>query len=458
MLFPTFTFILGFLPITVVVYFLLSGKHNVVAKIWLIAASLVFYSWFNWTYFFIIAGSITGNYLFARLLYRNPARIFLILGICCNVLLLGYFKYYDFFVENLNVVFGTSWTLKNILLPLGISFFTFQQISFLQQVYDGTLQKRYSFSSYCLFVSFFPQLIAGPIVLPDEMMSQFEDPENRKPKGDNIAAGLYVFAIGLAKKILLADFFAVIADSGFAGTGVGGNFFSAWSSVLAYTFQIYFDFSGYCDMAIGIALLFNIRLPVNFNAPYRADSIADFWRRWHITLGRFLMSAVYIPLGGNRNGKCRTCINLLITFFISGLWHGASWMFVLWGMLHGTALTIHRIWSKFWGFSLPRIPARILTFLFVLLAWVPFRAENWNKTREIYGSMFLPDSWTLPGMEVKDLLLFAVGFVLIFFFKPVCDLEKKFRPTWCNAVFATVLIVVSMFFFVKYSPFIYFNF
>ena len=456
MLFPTFTFILGFLPLTAIVYFLLARKNASLARIWLVAASFVFYSWFNWSYFFILAGSLVMNHVFSLWLYRNRSRWVLALGILCNVLLLGYFKYYDFFVENINAVFGAGWTLKHILLPLGISFFTFQQISFLQQVYSRTLQKRYSFSNYSLFVCFFPQLIAGPIVLPDEMMSQFDRPENLRPDAGNIATGLYVFALGLAKKILLADYFAIIADAGFADGG--GNFFQAWRSVLAYTCQIYFDFSGYCDMAIGIALIFNIRLPINFHAPYRADSISDFWRRWHMTLGRFLMSAIYIPLGGNRCGKCRTCCNLLVTFFISGLWHGASWLFVLWGMMHGVALVIHRIWSQYLGCSMPRVPARLLTFLFVLLAWVPFRAADWAQAKAVYRGMFMPQSWQYTAMDGRDYLLYAAGIIIIICCRPVCDLMPRFRPTWSNAVIATALIVVSMFCFVKYSPFIYFNF
>ncbi len=456
MLFPTFTFILGFLPITVLVYYFLAKQSILAARGWLIIASLVFYSWFNWSYFFIIAFSIVINHFFALLLYRHRSKVLLALGIICNILLLGYFKYYDFFVENINALFQTSWTLKHILLPLGISFFTFQQISFLQQVFAGTLSKRYSFSNYCLFVCFFPQLIAGPIVLPDEMMSQFDDPASKKANSSNIAAGIYIFALGMAKKILLADFFAEIADTGFAACA--GNIYSAWSSVLAYTFQIYFDFSGYCDMAIGIALLFNIKLPVNFKAPYRAENIADFWRRWHITLGRFLMTSVYIPLGGNRCGKLRTCVNLLLTFFVSGLWHGASWLFVLWGMLHGAALTIHRIWSKYLNLTMPRTAGRILTFLFVMLAWVPFRAENWNIAKSIYRSMFTPNDWTFPSFTPRDMLLFAAGVIIVLFFKPVCEVEKSFRPTWIRAIIATALIASSMFCFVKYSPFIYFNF
>ena len=456
MLFPTFTFILGFLPLTAVIYFLIAKKNPALSRIWLIGASFVFYSWFNWSYFLILGASIAVNRIFSQILCKHRSRSIFILGILFNVLLLGYFKYYDFFVENINTFFGTSWTLKHILLPLGISFFTFQQISYLQQVYEGTLKKNYSFSSYSLFVSFFPQLIAGPIVLPDEMMSQFDREENCKPKADNIAAGLYAFSLGLGKKILLADFFAVIADAGFADCG--GNFFQAWRTALAYTFQIYFDFSGYCDMAIGIALIFNIKLPVNFNAPYLSGNISDFWRRWHITLGRFLMSAIYIPLGGNRVGRFRNCLNLLITFFISGLWHGASWLFVLWGMLHGVALVCHRIWSKFLNCSMPLWAGRILTFLFVLIVWVPFRASDWAQAKAVWRGMFAPVSWKWPGISVEDILLFAAGAVIIFCFKPVCVLLENFRPAWRNAVVTAALTIISMFFFVKYSPFIYFNF
>ena len=456
MLFPTFTFILGFLPVTVIVYFLLAKGHSFAARVWLIAMSLIFYSWFNWSYFFIIAGSIIGNHLFAKMLYKKPSKWLLTAGIAANVALLGYFKYYDFMVENLNAALGTSWTLKHILLPLGISFFTFQQISFLQQVYERSLQKRYSFSNYCLFVCFFPQLIAGPIVLPDEMMSQFDAPENNTPKAENISAGLYTFALGMAKKILLADFFAEIADSGFAGAG--GEFFASLRTVLAYMFQIYFDFSGYCDMAIGVALLFNIKLPVNFNAPYKAANIADFWRRWHITLGRFLTGAIYIPAGGNRCGKVRTCGNLLLTFFISGLWHGASWLFVLWGMLHGAAMVLHRVWSKFLGCAMPAIAGRVLTFLFVMLAWIPFRAANWEEAKRVYAGLFAPEKLGKLELTAFETLLFAAGAVLIFGFKPVCELTEKFRPTWRSAIMTAALLITSMFFFVKYSPFIYFNF
>ena len=456
MLFPTFTFILGFLPLTVLVYFLLSKKNIFLSRVFLLGASFVFYSWFNWSYSLILASSILMNWFFAQILLRKRSKTVFILGIICNVLLLGYFKYYDFFVENINALFGTSFLLKHILLPLGISFFTFQQISFLQQVYSRTLEKEYSFSSYALFVSFFPQLIAGPIVLPDEMMSQFDRIENSRPNMENMAKGLYVFALGLGKKILLADFFAEIADKGF--TALSGNFFDAWGTALAYTFQIYFDFSGYCDMAVGIGLLFNICLPQNFNAPYLSGNISEFWRKWHITLGRFLMGSIYIPLGGSKCSKIRTCCNLMITFLISGLWHGASWLFVLWGFCHGAALVIHRIWNKFLGFAMPLFCGRVLTFLFVLLTWVLFRAETLAQAKGLYKGMFAPVSWNFPAVSAADYLLFGAGAVIVLFFPTVTALKDKFVPNWINLLTAVVLLTASMFLFVKTSPFIYFNF
>ena len=456
MLFPTFTFMLFFLPVTAVVYFMLGQKSVMGSRLWLVIASFVFYSWFHWSYSLLLAGSLLVNHLFAQWLYKNRSKLILSSGILCNVLALGYFKYYDFFVENINTVFGTEFALKHILLPLGISFFTFQQISFLHLVYTRQLAKHYDLLTYSLFVCFFPQLIAGPIVLPDEMMSQFDKKEIVKPNAVNIAAGLYTFSLGLGKKILLADFFAEISDAGFAN--ISGNFFNAWETALAYTFQIYFDFSGYCDMAIGIGLIFNILLPQNFSAPYRADNITDFWRKWHITLGRFLMTTIYIPLGGNRKGQVRTYLNLLITFFISGLWHGASWLFVLWGMLHGAALILHRLWSKVLGLKMPQLPARLLTFVFVLLAWIPFRAVNWTQARNLYRAMFLPDSWQVPKLFCFNGGLFLAAALIILFLTPASEMSKRFRPTWSNALLTAILLITSMFFFVKTSPFIYFNF
>ena len=266
MLFPSFTFILFFLPVTLVVYYLFGAKSRTAAHVWLVLASFVFYSWFNYSYFLILLGSILGNYFLASLLWKKPSKLVFTIGLIANIGLLGYYKYCDFFIDNINHLLNLSMPFKHIVLPLGISFFTFQQISFLHAVYTGELKKRYSFITYSIFVSFFPQLVAGPIVLPDEMMEQFDRPESLKLQSQNFSAGLFVFALGLGKKILLADYFAGFADAGFAAGAL--SLIDAWKTALSYTFQIYFDFSGYCDMAIGLALLFNIRLPENFRSPY----------------------------------------------------------------------------------------------------------------------------------------------------------------------------------------------
>ena len=458
MLFCSYIFILMFLPLTVAGYFLLNKINRTAGRVYLLAASLFFYGYFNIYYLFLLMGSLVLNYILGHILYYKRSKLLLLLGIAANIFILGYCKYYDFFVSNINFIFGTDLLLKNLLLPLGISFFTFQQISYLYDVYDRVLTEKYSPITYSLFVTFFPQLVAGPIVLANEMMPQFAEEKNLKINCSNLACGIFIFSLGLAKKMLLADFLAPVADRTFAMSTPG--FADSLVGSLAYFLQIYFDFSGYCDMAIGIGLLFNIRLIQNFNAPYRAENITDFWKRWHITLGRFLLSSLYIPLGGNRHGKIRTCINLLVTFFISGLWHGASYLFILWGMLHGGAMVLHRIWKEYLHCRMPVLPARILTFLFVLLAWIPFRAESMQKTLSLYKSLFMPSSWHWNPLFLSgsQLALFAAGFSIILFLTPVPELEKRFRPTWVNACVTVVLLLGSIFLFVKTSPFIYFNF
>lgn len=455
MLFPSFTFLLAFLPITLAGYYLLGAKTKKGAQTFLIGASLIFYSWFNPSYFLILAGSILGNYFISLLLWKYHSRVIFIIGVILNLLLLGYYKYCDFFIANINSALSLSLPFLHIVLPLGISFFTFQQISFLHGVYTNSLKERYSFLTYALFVSFFPQLVAGPIVLPDEMMPQFDKEENRHPQAKNLAAGLFVFSLGLAKKILLADFFAEIADAGFGGGIL--SFTDSWKTALAYTFQIYFDFSGYCDMAIGLGLLFNIRLPDNFSSPYLSASIGEFWRRWHITLGRFLKTYIYIPLGGSKKGHFLTGINLMATFLISGLWHGASWLFVLWGGIHGAALVVNHFWSKVFHLKMPISAAKILTFFFVAVSWVFFRAENMVQAKELFRGMFLPEKWGghFTGFETG---LFLAGAGIILFLPTASSRVEKFRPSWVNGVVAAGLLTASIFCFVKTSPFIYFNF
>jgi len=408
-LFNSYIFIFAFLPITFFIYFYLNSKRLTEAsKAFLVFSSLFFYSWWNIIYLPLILGSMLFNYVIGSMLgkYDKNSKIdfskksLLIFGVSINILLLGYFKYSDFFLENLNLIFSSNIQLINLALPLAISFFTFQQIAYLVDSYRQET-KEYDFLNYALFVTFFPQLIAGPIVHHKEMMPQFANKRNMVKNYKNIAMGFFIFSIGLFKKVVIADTFAVWATAGF-DTATTLNLFEAWATSLSYTFQLYFDFSGYTDMAIGAALLFNIKLPINFNSPYKATDIQDFWRRWHITLSRFLRDYIYIPLGGNRISSFRTYTNLLATFIIGGIWHGAGWTFIFWGFLHGVALVIHRAWSKL-GFKLWTWLAWLITFNFINIAWVFFRAKEWDDAVKVLGSMFSLDNIVLPGFLVNKL-------------------------------------------------------
>lgn len=406
MLFNSFEFIFFFLPIAFTGYFLLNSKGYVVlAKFYLVAASLFFYSWWHVIYLPLILLSMAFNFWAASKLKPDSenskaSKSFLAVAVTVNLVLLGYFKYSDFFIENLNFVFDSDINLLNLALPLAISFFTFQQIAYLVDSYRGETKKE-GFLNYAVFVSFFPQLIAGPIVHHKEMMPQFSDANNRSINYENIAKGLFIFSIGLFKKVVIADSFAVWATAGFDQASQL-YFFEAWATSLSYTFQLYFDFSGYTDMAIGIALMFNIILPLNFNSPYQAINIQDFWRRWHITLSRFLKDYVYIPLGGNRQGPLRTYSNLMATFIIGGIWHGAGWTFVFWGFLHGFALCVHRLWSRL-GLRCWTWLGWLITFNFVNMAWIFFRAENWSDAIKVLKGML--------GLHDKEKFEFSIDFV-----------------------------------------------
>ena len=385
----------------------------------------------------------------------------LIFGIVANLSLLGYFKYADFFIENFNIVAQTNINLFNLLLPLAISFFTFQQIAYLVDSYRQET-KEYDFLNYALFVTFFPQLIAGPIVHHSEMMPQFANKWNAVKKYRNIALGLFIFSIGLFKKVVIADTFAVWASAGF-DTATTLNLFEAWATSLSYTFQLYFDFSGYTDMAIGIALLFNIKLPINFNSPYKARNIQDFWRRWHITLSRFLRDYVYIPLGGNKKGSFRTYSNLLATFIIGGLWHGAGWTFVFWGFLHGMALVIHRAWSNL-GFKMWTWLAWLITFNFVNIAWVFFRAKEWDDAVRVLGAMFSLDNVVIAlsleniSGDLFTILWIIAGFILVLFFKNTVEKAKELRINYKTLFFTLFCLLAALLSVNKVSEFLYFNF
>jgi alginate O-acetyltransferase complex protein AlgI len=405
MLFNSYIFIFLFLPITVVTFYWLAAQFGPrISRVWLVGSSLFYYAWWNPSFLALLVASLVFNYGLGMMLTSaaKPRRKKQVLfgGVVVNLAALGYFKYANWFIDNINGLIGSEWTLENVLLPLGISFFTFQQIAFLCDAEKGET-REYQFLDYCLFVTFFPQLIAGPIVHHREMMPQFAKAETYRLHWENISVGLTLFTIGLFKKVVIADGISGYSTAVFsaaqmrdADPSVALSTLDAWSGALAFTFQIYFDFSGYCDMALGLGRLFGIRLPMNFFSPYKATSIIEFWRRWHITLSRFLRDYIYIPLGGNRKGPVRRYINLLLTMLLGGLWHGAGWTFVIWGGLHGLYLCANHLWRSFVMPHQGKTPvaARLvsvcITFLFVTLAWVFFRAESLEAAKLLLQAMF----------------------------------------------------------------------
>ena len=415
MLFNSLPFIFVYLPIVLLVYFTLgpctrflsslwSSVKAAPESIWLCIASLFFYAYWDATYLWLLLLSITLNYTAGYWIARKKseeangaAKAIVITAISTNLIVLAYYKYFAFFLTSANDVWGTSFVVHNMILPLGISFFTFTQIAFLVDAYQGKA-KEYNFVHYLLFVTYFPHLIAGPILHHAQMMPQFKRTETYRINWDNMAIGLCFFIIGLVKKVLIADtcagFSTPVFDAAKVGTPI--PFIDAWLGAYAYTLQLYFDFSGYCDMAIGVSYMLNIKLPYNFNSPYKAVNIIDFWRRWHITLSSFLRDYLYIPLGGNRYGKWRRYANLFITMLLGGLWHGAGWTFILWGAVHGTYLMINHGFHAFrknigWKDGSMGIVGRVfatgLTFLAVMLAWVLFRSENMLAVQTMFGSM-----------------------------------------------------------------------
>jgi len=384
----------------------------------------------------------------------------LTIGVIGNIGLLGYFKYSDFFIANLNSLLGSEIPLLNLALPLAISFFTFQQIAYLVDSYKGET-KEYDFLNYGVFVTFFPQLIAGPIVHHKEMMHQFANVRNKVINYKNIALGLFIFSIGIFKKVVIADTFSVWATNGF-DIAETLTFFEAWVASLSYTFQLYFDFSGYTDMAIGASLLFNIKLPINFNSPYKATNIQDFWRRWHITLSRFLRDYIYIPLGGNRKGSFRTYTNLMATFVIGGLWHGAGWTFIFWGLLHGLALIIHRIWNEL-GFKLNYIIGWVITFNFVNISWVFFRAKEWEDAIKVLNGMLRFNEIYFDILNENifytNFILIILGLIFVLYFNNSNQIKYNFKNIihtllFCIITYFSILTMLAG----RSSEFLYFNF
>lgn len=487
MLFNSYIFILVFLPLCLIGYFGLNHFHHyTAAQAFLLIMSLWFYGYFNPSYLVIILVSIVVNYLFTRIMKKTQQPVLrkleITLAVLLNLGILFYFKYFDFFLMNMNRIFHTDFTLQNILLPLGISFFTFQQISYVVDAYRGEV-KQYSFLQYASFVVYFPQLIAGPIVTHDELIPQFMDLSKKQFSWDNFARGMFMFVLGLAKKVLIADMFGEAANWGFANV-VDLDTTNAIFSSLAYTIQIYFDFSGYCDMAIGIGQMMNLDLPVNFNSPYKALTIGEFWERWHQTLTRFFTRYVYIPLGGNRRGALRTYLNVMIVFLVSGIWHGANYTFIFWGLLHGIFSVLYRF-RKDWFDRQHPVFNWLLTFTFVNLTWILFRADSvadaltfvkrlmvmeFGPVNENIVSAFLLPELQLLIRHIPQLIYFEYhpaflltiaytgAFALILGARNAREHMLEFKPTLGNALCTSALLFWCVMSFSGVSTFLYFNF
>ncbi|MCK5877277.1 MAG: MBOAT family protein [Candidatus Marithrix sp.] len=486
MLFNSLVFILIFLPIVLSLYLGLEYlRKPAIAIIWLFITSLFFYAWWNWPYVLLLLGSIIGNYWLGKSLTRWHKKSLLIFAVSANLLLIGYYKYHNFFLENLNYVSGLQLPYAEIFLPLGISFFTFQQIAFLIDIYRKQVQVT-SFSNYALFISFFPQLIAGPIVHYQEIVPQMGQRRSFTTINQDLQIGLTIFLIGLFKKFAIADTLAIYASPIFvqADSLVVLDGMIAWRATFAYAFQIYFDFSGYSDMAIGLGRLFGFRLPLNFFSPYKALNISDFWRCWHITLSRFLRDYLYIPLGGNKKGQLRLIVNLLTVMFLGGLWHGAGWNFIIWGMLHGFYLACYHGFNNIRCY-LPNFPTFItqlaawfITFIAICIAWVFFRAETLPGALHMLQAMFDFNSWYLTFQIEIDIYLLLTALVIIFLpntwqlmqdYSPSITLPPKitymregfrwqFNVIW--ALFAGLLLAIIIILMVNGQPteFIYFQF
>jgi D-alanyl-lipoteichoic acid acyltransferase DltB (MBOAT superfamily) len=448
MLFNSREFIFIFLPLTVVGYLLmgrLNWRRGQIA--WLVFCSFFYYGWRELRFVPLLSGAILVNFAAGWLLVTrsNPLlrRTVLVGGLCFNLALLAYFKYTNFFLQSVNALAGSHWPMFDIVLPLGISFFTFQKIAYLVDCYRGRAE-AYNLLDFGLFVMFFPQLIAGPIVHHAELVPQFATRRWHRVHWRDITVGGTIFLIGLFKKVALADAIAPHASTVFGAAAAGQSigFGDAWLGALAYTLQIYFDFSAYSDMAIGIARLFGIWLPLNFDSPYKSLNIIEFWRRWHITLSRFLRDYLYIPLGGNRKGKLRRYVNLMVTMLLGGLWHGAAWTFMVWGALHGLYLIVNHAWRHLrgagsdrsigaaTGFSPARLASGALTFVAVVVAWVFFRADTFHAAKVLLLGMVDLTSLAGPMVFEDDNRLLWVGGLLagVFLLPNTQELMSRYKP------------------------------
>lgn len=470
MLFNSGEFCFIFLPVTLLLFYAAAHWHLTRLAIWVLGvASAIFYLYATpvfWVdagplrvpvppYLLLLLGSIVVNYGFGAQLRKQPTSLVLALGVAANLAVLSYFKYANFFLNNLDEWTGLGFVLPHIFLPLGISFYTFQSIAYLCDCKQGKVGKH-SMLDFAVFLHFFPQLIAGPIVHHSEMLPQFRSLRTFVINHRNLSIGFALFTLGLVKKVLLADRFSNWVAEPFLHVD-HLSLVGAWAAVLGYGFQLYFDFSGYTDMAIGLGLLFNVQYPQNFNSPYKAVSLIDFWRRWHMTLSRFLRDYLYIPLGGNRHGKFRRYVNLLITMVLGGFWHGAAWTFVIWGAWHGFFLAVNHAWEER-GRKLPRFVSHLLTFLVVFIGWVFFRSTNLHDSLSIIGTMFGAVHGGHNGPSVTEMIWLGIALVIVLYAPNSLEIMSRVRPTWIWAAIVVLTFLYTVYHFDQTTEFLYYQF
>ena len=475
MIFSTYEFIFLFLPVTFFVYFILNRFDlNSIAKIWLIICSLYFYAQGSPDFFVFFLGSIVGNYIIGSTMARMEGnqkaqkKLLLLIGLAGNIGLLGYYKYTDFFIENYNLLTGSSYALKHIVLPIGISFFTFQLIAFLVDSYRGET-KQYDIINYLLFITFFPQLIVGPIIHHGEIVPQFENKANLKINYDNVAKGIFLFSIGCAKKILLADPMTTNAQEFFNNIGSSPDLLLTWFSSIEYTISYYFDLSGYADMAIGLGLMFNIVIPQNFDSPYKARNFQDYWRRWHMTLSRFLSNYIFRSVY-KRDVKWRNYyIATMVTFFVSGFWHGAGWTFVVWGLVNGIFVCTAS-WMNRKNLKFPFWLAFPLTALGVVLARVLFVSNTFSDAWHVYRglvnvsslgadfSTMLSSVGHFISIHKSSGLRLVIGIIICWFLPSSKTMTEKFKVNIWTAIYAGILMLLCITQMNKVVQFLYFQF
>jgi len=460
LLFNSYEFVFLFLPITFFIYFYLNSKRLVtLSKIFLVVASLVFYSWWNAIYLPLILGSMVFNFLVGQKLGKKNSKFMLTFGILGNVALLGYFKYADFFIENFNWVLNKDVNLLHLALPLAISYFTFQQIAFLVDSYRGET-KEYNFLNYSLFITFFPQLLMGPIMHHKEIIPQFQTHWKSFIKWENVSLGLFIFAIGLAKKTLIGDPLTDYAQYAF-DNAQKLSMIEAWYASTSYVLSYYFDLSGYADMAIGLGKMFNIDIPKNFNSPYKARNFADYWKRWHITLSRFLGDYIYKSLGGNKTIVWVMYLNIMITFFVSGFWHGAGWTFIVWGLLNGIFVVMAHMMKRA-NLQMNYYVAWSLMFFGLILTRILFVSNDFGDAWYVTTTLFDISNLRFSNLFYIDAYLQSFYIVLALFLALACknsmEISENFKPNFKYLFYTVILLTASLFTFSSSKEFLYFQF